>query len=238
MDKKRIVAIDGPSGVGKSSVAKALSKRLGFKHINTGSMFRAIGYKAIKEGLKEDAEIIEMAESTKINFKFIEDDNKIIVDGIDLSEELSSPNILPEVARISAIPGVRQALMKMQRKFGEDGDAVFEGRDIGTNIFPDAKWKFYLDAKSWKRAERLKKVLDEEGLRRYPTHEDLIRLVEEIDKKDKNREIAPLRIADDAIYYDSTSSPTAEHDATVLWYYMTHEEEIKDNVERSLNNGL
>lgn len=227
--KKHIIAIDGPAGVGKSTVAKALASMLDYKHINTGSIYRAIAYKALKEGAKEKNRIIEIAKNTKIDFKVIGNNSCIIVDDINISNEISSPQIVPLTSEISAIPEVRESLLDLQRRLGKAGGVVLEGRDIGTNVFPDAEWKFYMDAEEWKRAERLNKVLDEEGKKQYPTKEALIQLVKETDHRDKNRKVAPLEMAEDAIYYDNTQSPTPEQDAVVLWYYITHKEEMLKN---------
>lgn len=227
--EKYVIAIDGPAGVGKSTVAKALASMLDYKHINTGSIYRSIAYKALKEGAKEKNRIIEIAKNTKIDFKVIGNNSRIIVDNMDISDDISSPQIVPLTSEISAIPEVREALLDLQKRLGKAGCVVLEGRDIGTNVFPNADWKFYLDAEEWKRAERLNKVLDEEGKRQYPTKEALIRLVKETDNRDKNREVAPLRMAEDAIYYDNTQSPTPEQDAIVLWYYITHKDEIIKN---------
>ena len=228
-DKKFIVAIDGTSGAGKSTVAKALAKMLGYKYVNTGGIYRSIAYKVMMKDIKDNDKIIEIARNTKIDFEVVDGDSRIIVDGVDITDEIFSPKIIDLTSKISAIPEVREALLGIQRKLGESGGIVLEGRDIGTNVFPNAEWKFFLDAEEWKRAERVNKVMDEEGKRKYATKEALMQLIKEIDHRDKNREVAPLKMAEDAIYYNNTHSPTAERDASILWYYVKHKEDIVKN---------
>lgn len=230
-EKKPIIAIDGSSFVGKSTVAKALAKITGYKHINTGYMFRAIAYKMLKNNIPEEDtnKIIEITKETTMDFKIVNDNSRIIVDENDITDELLTPTIVPLASKVSVIPEVREILLQLQRKIGEQGGVILEGRDIGTNVFPNADWKFFLDAEDWKKAERANKIMDDEGKKKYPTKEALLQLVQETDKRDRTREVAPLKMAKDAIYYDNTQSPTPEQDAIVLWYYITHKKELIKN---------
>lgn len=228
---KDIITIDGPAGVGKSTVAKALAIRLNYKHINTGYIYRSIAYKCLKQeiDIKEKSKIVELAKNTNIGFKMKEGEARIIVDGNDLTDEIKSPGIVDFTSKIASISEVRNALLNIQRKLGEKGEVVIEGRDAGTVIFPDAKWKFYIDAAVKKRAERLMKVMSDEDKKKYPDMESVIPYIKEWDERDKNRKVGALRKADDAIVYDNEYSPDPEQDAIVLEYYITHKDEIIDN---------
>jgi cytidylate kinase len=227
-DKKQIIVIDGSSWVGKSTVAKALAKIMGYKHINTGSIYRAVAYLAKKAGVKEKEGIIKIAKDIEIDFQ--DNGSKIIINGEDLTEELASPEIVPFTSEISEISEVRGALEGIQKKLGEQDNTVLEGRDMGTKIFPDADWKFFIDAKDWKKAERLNKVMVQNGKKPYPEQE-AIDIIKKTDERDRNRTSSPLCMAEDALYYDNTKSPTPEQDAHVIWYYITHKEEILKNCE-------
>src|SRR3989344_7017386 len=131
MDKKEIVTIDGPAGVGKSTVAMALARRLNYKHINTGYIYRAIAYKVLKEGIdiKEEEKIIELVKKIKIDFEVKDDESRIIVDGKDLTDDIKSPGIVDFTSKIASISEARNVLFDAQRSLGEEGKAVIAGRD-------------------------------------------------------------------------------------------------------------
>ncbi len=231
MEKKEIVTIDGPAGVGKSTVAKALAKRLNYKHINTGYIYRSIAYKVLKQGIdiKEEDKIVELVKNTTIDFEMKNSEARIIVDGKDLTDEIASPGIVNFTSKVASISEVRRTLLTIQRKLGEKGKVVIEGRDVGTVIFSDAKWKFYIDADIRKRAERLMKIMSEEDKKKYHDIESVIPYLKDWDERDKSRKVGPLKKADDAIVYDNEYSPDPEQDAIVLEYYITHKDEIIKN---------
>lgn len=200
-----IIAIDGPAGAGKSTVAKMVAKKLGFLYIDTGAMYRALTLKALRDnlGLDNAPGLVEMACSTKITLLNNPDGSlKVLLDGEDVSREIRQPRITQFVSDVAKIKGVREAMLKVQRKFGKEKDAVLDGRDIGTVVFPDADKKFYLDGQFKERVKRRYLELKELG-------QDVTELAIEgdlynRDTIDSNREFAPLKKADDAIYIDTT----------------------------------
>ena len=199
-----IVAIDGPSGAGKSTVGKMLARELGYIYIDTGAMYRALGWKAVKEGveLKEGPELKDLCARTDVTLKQEGGELRVYVDGDDVSPYIRTPEMSMAASAISAQPSVRARLLELQRQMGRGGGVVLEGRDIGTVVFPGAKAKFYLDADPVQRAERRYAELKAKG-------EDvsLERIIEEVKKRDyddSHRAIAPLKKADDAVVVDSS----------------------------------
>lgn len=227
-----IITIDGPSWTGKSTVAKALAKMLHYTYLNTGTMFRAIGYKAKKEGIPFDdvKRITDIANTISFQFKRKGEVQMAFVDGINLTEELASPFVVPLAAEVAKIPAVREVLLKLQRKMAASGNVIVEGRDTGSVVFPDADWKFYLDASIEIRVQRFLKLATAEEKNKY-SFEQVQKIITETDNKDKNREVAPLKIPENAIIYNNSSSPTPEQDAIVLWYYIIGKEEIIKNIQ-------
>jgi len=200
-----IIAIDGPAGAGKSTVAKILARQLGFLYIDTGAMYRALTLKAIetKTDPKNIHAIIDLAKTTTIDL--INDPSgalKVVLDGIDVSLQIREPRITKLVSDISRIKGVREVMLELQRRLGNSKDSVLDGRDIGTIVFPDADIKFFIDADSSERANRRFKELIELG--QNVTIEDVEADLNNRDRIDSTREFAPLRKADDAIYVDTT----------------------------------
>jgi len=201
-----IVAIDGPAGAGKSTVAKILAKRLGFLYIDTGAMYRALTLKALENNIdiNDEQRINDLALNTSIDL--LNNPNgplKVILDGRDVSLDIRKPQITQVVSDVSRIKEVRQVLVKLQRELGQKGDCVLEGRDIGTVVFPDAQKKFFIDASSQVRVNRRFKEL--KGLNQNVAENDVARDLSNRDKIDSTREISPLRKADDAIYIDTTN---------------------------------
>lgn len=226
-----IITIDGPSWTGKSTVAKALAKMLNYTYLNTGTMYRAVGYKAYHQNIPyEDVPQIA-ALAKKISFKFKQEGNlqKVFIDGLDLTEELASPFVVPLAAEVAKIPAVREALVEVQRKMAASGNVVVEGRDTGSIVFPHAEWKFYLDASIDIRVQRFLKLATAEEKNKHSV-EQITKIILDMDNKDKNRNIAPLKVPKNAIIYDNTQSPTAEQDAIVLWYYITGNKEMTQNI--------
>lgn len=204
-----IITIDGPVGAGKSTVAKMLAKKLGYAFLDTGAMYRAIGWKAYVNGIEpNDANLETLCTHTRLEVKLVSNIQRIIVDGEDISEELRTPEMSRMASVVSAYGPVRRYLVKIQRDTGliwagQYGGVVVEGRDMGTVVFPDAVFKFYLDADISERGRRRWKELKDKGM-----EADLdvtIRGIEERDSHDRGRSIDPLKKADDAIFIDTTS---------------------------------
>jgi cytidylate kinase len=206
MNKKLIVAIDGPAGSGKSSIGDMLAERLGYIHLSTGAIYRALGWKANASGIDfSDVPALErLIEETSIEFHRQTDGSvAVLLDGEDVSETIITNEVGMLASSVSAIPEVRKGLLSLQRKAGQGGGVILDGRDIGTVVFPDADAKFYLDASAEKRAKRRHLQLQEQGI-----ESDLEQLVQDIRKRDyddSTREAAPLRQAEDAVYIDSSS---------------------------------
>jgi CMP/dCMP kinase len=203
-----IIAIDGPAGSGKSSAARLLAQRLGYLYLDTGALYRAVGWKALKEGLDVHDEAALKALCANLALTVSPDGYgmKVYVDGQDLSDQIRTPAVSGAAAAVAGVPAVRERLLEIQRKIGTNGRAqggiVVEGRDIGTVVFPNAPVKFFLEASPEVRVRRRYTELQQQGL---PV--DLTGTRREIDTrdlKDSNREIAPLKAADDAVRIDST----------------------------------
>lgn len=195
------IAVDGPSGAGKSTIAKRLARELGFDYIDTGAMYRAVGWQAIQLGiLPENGERVKaMVDGCQIDFI----DGKIFLNGTDLSEKIRTPEVSRAASEFAALPVVRQKLCEIQRSIGHRKSVVMDGRDIGTHVFPDAQYKFFLTATPEERASRRFKELREKG--QEVCYEDILADVKERDHRDVTRKQDPLRKADDAVEIDSTS---------------------------------
>ena len=198
------VAIDGPAGAGKSSIAKAAAKELGFIYIDTGAMYRAIGLKATLSGveLSDSAALERMAQSSKISLECTDDGQKIYLDGENVTEKIRTPEISMAASRVSAIEGVRKALVERQRDIAADSNVIMDGRDIGTVVLPKAQVKIFLTASSAARAERRCKELTQKGM--AADFETVKREIEERDKNDMTRAASPLVKAPDAQLIDTT----------------------------------
>jgi cytidylate kinase len=212
-----IIAIDGPAGAGKSTVARIIAQKLGFLYIDTGAMYRALTLKALERKInaKDIPALIEMARSTNIDLTNNQDSSlKILLDGRDVSSPIRQPRITRLVSDIAKIKGVREIMLGLQRKFGKLRDSVLDGRDIGTVVFPDADKKFYIDAEFSVRVRRRYKELKE--LNQDVTLKDIEKDLRNRDNIDSTREFAPLKKADDAIYIDTTNMAIEEVVETVL----------------------
>jgi CMP/dCMP kinase len=206
MVKKKglVIAIDGPSGAGKSTVARRLAKRLGYTYIDTGAMYRAIGWKAKQEGIDpaNETALAGLCGRIQVLLTNDSDDPRIAVDGIDVSEAIRTPEMGMMASAVSKSPAVRARLLSLQRDLGARGGVVMDGRDIGTVVFPDAEVKFYLDASPEERGRRRYRELSAKGM-----EVDLDRITRELrerDHQDSGRAIAPLKRAEDAVLIDSS----------------------------------
>lgn len=201
-----IIAIDGPSGAGKSTLAKRLAKELGFIYLDTGGMYRALALKVLREGvdLADDARLAELVTSTDIDLQEYGGRLEVLLDGRDVATEIRTPEVSQMASKVSAVKIVRERMLELQRAMGRRGSVVAEGRDIGTVIFPEAEVKIFLDASARERARRRYEELRAAG--RAVDFDATLQEMEERDKRDSERDLAPLRQARDAILIDSSSA--------------------------------
>ncbi len=214
--RKIIIAIDGPAGSGKSTTARLVAQRLGYKYIDTGAMYRALTLKVIESGIdpNDENEIVKLAENTRIELLYRNGDLKVFLDGEDVTEKIRSPQVTSLVSLVSAHPKVREAMVKKQRELGKNGGVVMDGRDIGTVVFPEADLKIFMKADVKERARRRQKEMQSQGF--YVELDELIKDIEERDKFDSTREVAPLKKAEDAIEIDTTNLTIEEQVEIVL----------------------
>jgi len=205
------IAIDGPAGAGKSTVAKGVASTLGYRYIDTGAMYRAVTLEALVRGIdtNDPRSLCQLANNTKIDI--IESDGKnirVILNGRDVTEEIRSPSVTENVSNVSKVPGVRQVLVEAQRDMARGESVVMEGRDIGTVVLQDAEYKFFLVASAEERARRRARDFEKMGFA-----VNIEKLTEDIEKRDyidSNREVNPLRAAVDARVIDCTGMTAGE----------------------------
>ncbi len=214
MAKRFVVAIDGPAGAGKSTLAKLVAEKLGFIYIDSGAMYRAVALWALrtKVDLSDMHRLEQLARAARIELQA--GSSRIFLNGEEVTEAIRTPEISSAASKVSAIPGVRRALVEMQRQIGAEGGVVMEGRDIGTVVFPNAEVKIFLDADPQVRAERRARELQQKG---EPVEkEQIAREIRERDQRDSQRADSPLAQAPDAVYVDSTALGPEEVEQVIL----------------------
>ena len=201
--KRLVITIDGPAGAGKTTVSRALADRLGYKYIDTGALYRGVAYEAISKGLSYDDDngLESMCAGLRLKFIRIKKDLRLISNDSDITDLIRTPEITMFASSVSARSVVRKYLLTLQRDMGREKGVVFEGRDMGTVVFPDADIKFFLDASHKNRALRRYREMEPETSQ---TLEDVERDMKQRDESDRSRELAPLKPAEDAEIIDST----------------------------------
>ncbi|MDD3375638.1 MAG: (d)CMP kinase [Candidatus Omnitrophica bacterium] len=200
-----IVTIDGPAGAGKSTIAKEVSKKLGFTYLDTGAMYRSLTLSALNQGinLEDEDALVALAKQTHIDLCTDENHKlQVLLDGKDVTEDIRSSKVTNNTFHIASVGGVREIMVNRQREIGAASNVVAEGRDIGTVVFPNAKKKFYLDANFQERAQRRIKELREKG--KQVEADEIQKDLQQRDTKDFTRKVGPLKKAEDAIVIDST----------------------------------
>ncbi len=204
MGKKLIIAIDGPAGSGKSTTARALAQQLGYLYIDTGAMYRALALAFLREHFPiDEAHAHQILQKYTVRLAMVNGEQRTFLNDEDVSEAIRRPEVTKIVSPVSALPSIRSAMVELQRALGKEGGVVLDGRDIGTNVFPDADVKIFLTASVEARARRRAAELERKGI---PVDiEQLKQEIAERDYLDSHRPIAPLRKAPDAVVIDTTN---------------------------------
>lgn len=199
------IAIDGPAGAGKSTIARAAASKLGFIYVDTGALYRSIGLYCLNNNIEttDRTEVERILPDISVQLKYLDGAQRVILNDNDVSEEIRKPECSMAASNVSAIPVVREFLFELQRKMARENDVIMDGRDIGTVILPDAEVKIFLTASPEERANRRFKELVEKG--NNPDYDELLKEINQRDYNDMHRETAPLKQADDAILFDTTT---------------------------------
>lgn len=215
IDLKLVVAIDGPAGAGKSTVAKLVAQELHLVYIDTGAMYRAVAWKVLyqKKGVTTAA-IEEVAQDIDVRLYYEGGRTRVFVDGKEVTDEIRTPEVSHIVSKVASLALVREKMVELQRKMAESGSVLMDGRDIGTNVLPNASVKIYLTASIEERAKRRAKELLEKG--HAVSEADVEKEIAARDKADMEREISPLRQADDAVLLDTTGLSIKEVVSRIL----------------------
>ena len=211
------IAIDGPGGAGKSTVARAVAKQLGFIYVDTGAIYRAIGLKFVRTGKSFTNEnIISVLPGTELSLTHIDGEQHIIIDGEDVSSFIRTQEISSAASKVSAVPEVRAFLLDLQRNIARKNNVIMDGRDVGTVILPNAEVKIFLTANVEVRARRRHRELMAKGLETPDTFERVLKEVAERDKADSERATAPLKPAEDAVLVDTSDMDFEQSVQTVI----------------------
>ncbi|HDZ16023.1 MAG TPA: (d)CMP kinase [Methylophaga aminisulfidivorans] len=204
MNNSPVLTIDGPSGSGKGTIAQMLAREFGWHYLDSGAIYRVLAYATLKHNidLSEEANIVKMAEQLELRFQLEDTGLKVLLEGEEVSEHIRSEKAGNAASKVAVIPAVRTALLQRQRDFCQPPGLVTDGRDMGTVVFPDAQFKVFLTASAEERALRRHKQLKEKGIESNLS--GLIKEISERDKRDSEREVAPLKAAKDALILDST----------------------------------
>ena len=215
MKDKLIIAIDGPVGSGKSTVARRVAEKMGYTHLDSGAMYRAVGLKALRDGVPVNLpdRLSALAEAVRIDLVPRDGNLRVMLDGEDVTEKIRTPEVSHAASLVAVVPGVRHPMVMEQRRAGARGGVVMEGRDIGSVVFPHADLKIFLDASPEVRASRRQRELEEKG---EPLEfAKVLSDVHERDRRDREREMSPLVRAADAVIVDNTAMD-AEETARVI----------------------
>ncbi len=205
--RRIIVAIDGPAGAGKSTIARHLARHFGLLNLETGAMYRAFALKALRSAVPlDDAKALEeLARETEIRLDPGEEENLVLLDGEDVTGLIRNPLVTEAASRVSVFPAVRSWMVRLQQQVGARGGVVMEGRDIGTVVFPNAEVKIFLDAAPEVRGQRRYDQIGQKGATPSPQPEEILRDLRARDERDRNRKDSPLKPASDAVILDSTN---------------------------------
>ena len=214
--KTRKIAIDGPAGAGKSSIAKEVAKKLGFVYVDTGAMYRSVGLNVLNAGknpkIKED--VLSVLDDVNIDIKYFDGVQNIFLNGENVSELIRTPEVSVAASDVAVIGEVRVKLVELQRSLAKRTDVIMDGRDIGTRVLPDADIKIFLTASAEERAARRLKELEEKGI--SCSYDDVLSDIKYRDKNDSEREIDPLRPTEESIIFDTTGLTLAESVESML----------------------
>ena len=199
------VAIDGPAGAGKSSISKAVSKQMGYIYVDTGALYRTLAVKFISCGCTPDniVNVEETLASTDVKIAFQDGEQRMMLDGADVTDKIRTPEVSMMASAVSAVPSVRAFLLETQRKLARENDVLMDGRDIGTVVLPDATVKIFLTASPEARADRRYKELIEKGME--VNYDEVLADIIKRDHNDSTRAIAPLKPAEDSVYLDTSN---------------------------------
>lgn len=199
------VAIDGPAGAGKSSIAKATAAEIGFIYVDTGALYRSVALFALENGLDSDG-LVKSLDKINVRLEFADGSQHVILNGADVSDKIRTAEVSMNASKVSAIPEVREFLFGLQKKIASENNIIMDGRDIGTVVLPDADLKIFLTASAEERANRRFKEMTDSGI----TYEQVLEDIKQRDYNDMHRDIAPLKQAEDAVLLDTTGMTIEE----------------------------
>ena len=210
------IAIDGPSGAGKSTVAKRLAANLGFVYVDTGALYRTVGYAAVQAGIDcgDTDAVIALLPAISVELTYVDGAQRVLLNGEDVSDRIRTPEISMAASAVSAIPAVRTFLFDTQQDMARRHNVIMDGRDIGTVVFPNAELKIFVTASAEVRAQRRYDELKQKGM--PADYDDILKNVQERDYIDSHREVSPLRQADDALLLDNSNMTIDEQNAWLM----------------------